>query len=190
MTLFRSLLFALIASSLAACAGDPGGSTSAPTTGPDLADPGVLAGDPPGLVARAVLPAATFADGPPSGALISGGLVGGSFPAQPVQGISSLVDARDGTFLAMADNGFGTLDNSADFRLRIYRLRPNFKTAAGGTGDIEVESFIELHDPAHLIKFAIVNEFTRDRVLTGADFDIESLRVALDGTLWIGDEFG
>src|SRR5688572_30346803 len=112
MTLFRSLLFALIASSLAACAADPG----SPSTGPDLGDPGALAGEAPGLVARAVLPAATFADGPLSGTLISGGLVGGFFPAQPVQGISSLVDARDGTFLAMADNGFGSLDNSADFR--------------------------------------------------------------------------
>src|SRR5262245_34576688 len=190
MMLSRSLLFALIASPLAACLGDPGSSAGAPGTGPDLPDPGALAGDPPGLIARAVLPAATFADGPLSGALISGGLVGGSFPAQPVQGISSLVDAHDGTFLAMPDNGYGTLDNSADFNLRVYRVRPNFKTQAGGPGDIEVESFIELHDPAHLIKQAIVNEFTRDRVLTGADFDIESLRVAPDGTLWIGDEFG
>jgi glycerophosphoryl diester phosphodiesterase len=143
-----------------------------------------------GLVARAVLPSATFADGPVSGTLISGGLVGGFFPAQPVQGFSSLVDARDGTFLAMPDNGYGALDNSADFNLRVYRIRPNFKTARGGNGDIEVESFIELHDPGHLVKFTIVNEFTRDRVLTGADFDIESLRVAPDGTLWIGDEFG
>src|SRR5215475_7734950 len=129
------------------------------------------------LVARAVLPAATFAEGPVSGTLIGGGLVGGFFPAQPVQGISSLVDAHDGTFLAMPDNGYGSLDNSADFNLRIYRIRPNFKTARGGNGDIEVESFIELHDPAHLITFTIVNEFTVDRVLTGADFDIESLRV-------------
>jgi len=54
-----------------------------------------------------VLPAATFADGPISGTLISGGVVGGTFPSQPVQGISSLVDAHDGTFLAMPDNGFG-----------------------------------------------------------------------------------
>jgi glycerophosphoryl diester phosphodiesterase len=188
MRFFRLLPFTLIAS-LAACAADPR-DTGSPSTGPDLGDPGTLAGDAPGLVARAVLPAAVFADGPLSGTLISGGLVGGFFPAQPVQGISSLVDARDGTFLAMADNGFGTLDNSADFHLRVYRIRPNFKTAAGGPGDIEIESFIELHDPARLIKFAIVNQFTRDRVLTGADFDIESLRVAPDGTLWIGDEFG
>src|SRR4030095_11601215 len=42
----------------------------------------------------------------------------------------------------------------------------------------------------HRIKFTIVNEFTRDRLLTGADFDIESLRVAPDGTLWIGHELG
>jgi len=163
-------------------------STSSSSEATDLF--GVAAHAPVGLVARAVLPAATFADGPISGTLISGGLVGGFFPGQPVQGISSLVDAHDGTFLAMPDNGYGTLDNSADFNLRVYRLRPNFKTAKGGAGDIEVESVIELHDPAHLVKFAIVNEFTRDRVLTGADFDIESLRVAPDGTLWIGDEFG
>jgi len=187
MTALRSLVFALSAPALA-CGFDPSGSSGDPSSA--MPGPGAGPGAGPALIARAVLPAATFAGGPPSGALISGGLVGGGFPAQPVQGISSLVDARDGTFLAMADNGYGTLDNSADFQLRIYRLRPNFKTASGGSGDIEVESFIELHDPAHLIKFAIVNERTPDRVLTGADFDIESLRVAPDGTLWIGDEFG
>jgi glycerophosphoryl diester phosphodiesterase len=184
MTIFRSLVLALSASSIAACAADLPGSHGDPSTG----KPGA---DGPQLVARAVLPAATFADGPVSGALISGGLVGGVFPAQPVQGLSSLVDARDGTFLALADNGYGTLDNSADFHLRVYRLRPNFKTAPGvGDGDVEVAGYVELHDPAHLIKWTIVNEFTPDRVLTGADFDVESLRVARDGSLWIGDEFG
>jgi hypothetical protein len=30
----------------------------------------------------------------------------------------------------------------------------------------------------------------RNRYLTGADFDIESVREAHDGTLWFGDEFG
>ena len=51
-------------------------------------------------------------------------------------------------------------------------------------------SHIELHDPDHKIPFAIVNNFTSKRVLTGADFDIESLQRAQDGTLWFGDEFG
>ncbi len=40
------------------------------------------------------------------------------------------------------------------------------------------------------IPFALVNEFTRARVLTGADFDVESMQRAADGTLWFGDEFG
>src|SRR5262249_51974606 len=160
MTASRSLMF-LLSAALPACAVPP---VDDPGAGP-IGTIGTAGSDPPGLLARAVLPAATFAPGPISGTLISGGLVGGVFPSQPVQGISSLVDAHDGTFLAMPDNGYGTLDNSADFNLRVYRIRPNFKTVHGGGGDIEVEDFIELHDPGHLIKWTIVNEVNRDRVL-------------------------
>ncbi len=138
-----------------------------------------------GLVGRAVLPAATFVEGPGSGSLI-----GANFSSQPVQGISCLVAVNDGSFWAMPDNGYGAIENSADFRLRVYRIRPELKTASGGTGNVSVESYIELRDPDHKIKFAIVNHFTTERVLTGADFDIESMRIAADGTLWIGDEFG
>lgn len=138
-----------------------------------------------GLVGRAVLPAATFVDGPASGSY-----AGVNFTSQPVQGFSCLVDNEDGSFWALSDNGYGSIENSADFRLRIYRIRPELKTASGGSGNVSVESYIELHDPDHKVKFAIVNEFTQERVLTGADFDVESLRVAPDGTLWIGDEFG
>ena len=29
-----------------------------------------------------------------------------------------------------------------------------------------------------------------DRILTGWDFDLESMQVAKDGTLWFGEEFG
>ena len=101
-----------------------------------------------------------------------------------------MVDAKDGSFWALSDNGYGAIENSADFRLRIYRIRPELKTAQGGTGNVSVESYVELRDPDHQVKFAIVNQFTSDRVLTGADFDVESLRIAPDGTLWIGDEFG
>ena len=38
--------------------------------------------------------------------------------------------------------------------------------------------------------FPITNEQTADRLLTGADFDIESVVRAKDGTFWIGEEFG
>ena len=50
--------------------------------------------------------------------------------------------------------------------------------------------FLELSDPDRKIPFAIVNHFSKQRILTGADFDIESMRRARDGTLWFGDEFG
>ena len=33
----------------------------------------------------------------------------------------------------MPDNGYGAKTNSGDFLLRLYRIRPDFKTAAGGT---------------------------------------------------------
>ena len=42
-----------------------------------------------------------------------------------------MVDNRDGTFWAMPDNGFGAKANSADFLLRLYRVRPKWETAGG-----------------------------------------------------------
>jgi glycerophosphoryl diester phosphodiesterase len=139
------------------------------------------------LTGRAVLPAQTFAPGPPSGALAG---VGAPFASQPVQGFSAVLPGPGDTYWAMADNGYGAIENSADFNLRVYRIRPALRTAAGGPGTIDVQGFIELHDPDHRIPFAIVNAFSDQRVLTGADFDIESLRRDPDGSLWFGDEFG
>lgn len=144
------------------------------------------------LVAWASLSGDTFADGPSSGSYIGGGANGRSapFPGQPVQGFSAVLDNDDGTFDVMSDNGFGAITNSADYHLRVYTIRPDFRAVDGGSGDIAVESFIELHDPDRQIPFGIVNHFSDDRILTGADFDIESFQRANDGTLWFGDEFG
>ena len=104
----------------------------------------------------------------------------------------------------MPDNGFGAQDNSADYLLRLYRIAPHFKTKRGGAGTIDVRKFITLRDPGYRIPFQIVADFElypksgipvdpeirKHRWLTGADFDIESVRVGHDGTLWFGDEFG
>ncbi|MGL5985416.1 MAG: esterase-like activity of phytase family protein, partial [Burkholderiales bacterium] len=151
--------------------------------------------DPAGvtLAGRAVLPAATFADGPVSGQYLGGSEFNGikaPFDKQPVQGFSAVLKNADGSYSVMADNGYGSIENSADFNLRVYSVRPAFKTTSGGAGTVAVEGFIELKDPNRKITFPIVNEFTTDRVLTGADFDIESMQRAADGTLWFGDEFG
>jgi len=157
------------------------------------------------LTGRAVLPADTFAPGPASGQFI--GPANGRTPPfamQPVQGISAVLQGPGGSYLVMCDNGFGAKSNSADFVLRVYRLDPDFKTKSGGTGSVNFEVFFTLRDPDHKINFPIIAELAKypsstidvdpvirnGRLLTGADFDIESFRRANDGTFWFGDEFG
>jgi glycerophosphoryl diester phosphodiesterase len=142
------------------------------------------------LKAFATLPADTFAPGPLSGALISANGRTGPFPGQPIQGFSGVQFADQNSFWFMPDNGYGAKTNSSDFLLRIYRVDPNFRSAEGGNGSVNILNFIQLADPDRKASFQIVNENTTERLLTGADFDIESLNLANDGTIWIGDEFG
>ena len=164
--------------------------------------------DRPTLVGFASLPAASFAPGPTSGQFINAanGVTPPFVNRQPIQGFSSVLRASDGDFLVMPDNGFGAKPTSADFVLRVYRIAADFKTRTGGTGTILMKSFITLHDPDRRINFPIVAErefypgtpagiavdpeIRKQRLLTGADLDIESFREAPDGTFWFGDEFG
>lgn len=173
------------------------------------------------LLERAVLPSATFSPGPTSGQFATGGNgVTTPFPdRQPVQGFSAVIPGPiDGTFLVMADNGFGTKPNSPDALLRVYTVRPDFDTGVVFSADRRTgqrlsrfteTSFITLSDPWRRVPFTIVADgvnypgtsttgatlpvdpaIRQNRWLTGADFDIESVRRASDGTLWFGDEFG
>jgi hypothetical protein len=144
----------------------------------------------PSLEARAILPADAVASAPFPG-------VPNTDPApapgstQPVGGFSALLDAPGkGVFFAMPDNGFGSKANSRSFLLRVYRVRADFETARGGDGEVEILDWITLRDPRERVPFAIVNEGTEKRLLTGGDFDIESMRVDRRGDLWFGDEFG
>ena len=167
----------------------------------------------PTLTGRAILPADASAPAPFPGAP-------NAEPApapgsrQPVGGFSALLDApgRD-TFYAMPDNGFGTKANSRSFLLRVYRVRTDFETARdrrgddddrggddddrrgddddrGGDGSVEILNWITLRDPDRRIPFAIINGSTPERLLTGGDLDLESFRIARNGTLWFGEEFG
>src|SRR5215510_2690665 len=101
------------------------------------------------LTGIAILPADTFESGPTSGQFITP--ANGRIPpfpnGQPVQGISSVLRVSNGDFLVMSDNGFGAKDNSQDYVLRVHRISPDFRTSSGGTGSIEVKSFITLSDP-------------------------------------------
>jgi hypothetical protein len=139
---------------------------------------------------------------------------------QPVQGFSAVLRGPvKGTYLVMSDNGFGAKGNSADALLRVYTVRPDFETGAvqpahrldgSALAEFTAESYITLRDPWRKIPFAIVADgvvypntpagggvpiavdptIKANRLLTGADFDIESIRRAPDGSLWFGDEFG
>ena len=139
---------------------------------------------------------------------------------QPVQGFSAVLRGPvKGTYLVMSDNGFGNKANSPDALLRVYTVKPDFdsgevKPVNRFTGDVQDEftagTFITLSDPWKKVPFNIVADgvnypgtparggapipvdaaIKTHRLLTGGDFDIESIRRAPDGTLWFGDEFG
>src|SRR3954463_13465082 len=137
----------------------------------------------PRLEERAILPAdATFPA--PFGGVINTDPAPAPGSTQPVGGFSALLDAGNDDYYAMPDNGFGSKANSRSFILRLYRVRPNFKR-----GTVQVKDAITLSDPDQHIPFALVNENTDDRILTGGDFDIESVRRLKDGTFYFGDEF-
>ncbi|UTO06192.1 esterase-like activity of phytase family protein [Moraxella sp. FZLJ2107] len=143
------------------------------------------------LTGFAKLGVETYADGPMSGSAVKAANgITPPFKAQPVQGFSGALKNNDGSYTVLADNGFGAKDNSADFLLRLYQVAVDFRTQAGGTGEVKVLNYVQLKDPNRLIPFEIVNQNSPDRLLTGADFDPESIQRDADGGYWIGEEFG
>jgi glycerophosphoryl diester phosphodiesterase len=143
----------------------------------------------PTLEGRAILPDAATAPAP-FGAVPNADPAPAAGATQPIGGFSALLDAGHGTYWAMPDNGFGSKANSRSFILRVYRVRPHFRTERGGSGAVDVLEAVSLRDPDHRIPFPIVNGATPERILTGGDFDIESVRIAPDGTFWFGEELG
>eukprot|EP01024_Parvocaulis_polyphysoides_P023064 TRINITY_DN21336_c1_g1_i2.p1 TRINITY_DN21336_c1_g1~~TRINITY_DN21336_c1_g1_i2.p1 ORF type:complete len:472 (-),score=68.12 TRINITY_DN21336_c1_g1_i2:85-1500(-) len=112
--------------------------------------------------------------------------------AEPVQGISGIKTIRGandnptGTYWVIVDNGYGTKLNSADALLKAMRIRPNFETGEVAFSD---QNTVYLHDPDHVYPYPIVNEYSQQRYLTGADFDPESIQ-PIGEFIYIGDEFG
>jgi hypothetical protein len=139
---------------------------------------------------------------------------------QPVQGFSAVLRGPTfGTFLVMVDNGFGSKTNSADSLLRFYSVKADFLTRFGGSGQVlpvargtgavlpsfSAESTFQLNDQGFKAGFSTIADQTTyytsstisvdpsiksNRLLTGADFDLESVRKVKDGTYWFGEEFG
>jgi hypothetical protein len=121
-----------------------------------------------------------------------------------------MVPAHDGTWWALADNGYAWRGNSADFQLVLYRVDPRWGDSAGP----RVVDSVVLRDPERRIPWTIVCDAAHGsrlpdlsfnappapppacgsegeaRILTGFDLDPESLVRAPDGTFWISEEFG
>lgn len=141
------------------------------------------------LTGFAVLPADTFTPGPTSGQFIEArnNRQPPFIDQQPVQGFSALIKDEKGSYIVLSDNGFGARDNSSDYILSIYHIDPDFRTAEGGTGSIQVSKVIRLSDPEHHLPYPAAR--ISDNLLTGADLDPESFRRVEDGSYWIGEEF-
>ncbi|WP_043700516.1 esterase-like activity of phytase family protein [Tepidimonas taiwanensis] len=161
------------------------------------------------LAGHAILPAQTFLPAPkdaPADLKISGKFTTGQrvekigsvegksagrptgvslpFAGQPVQGHSGIKRMADGSFWLLTDNGAGSKANSPDFMLFLNRYAVDFKT-----GQFKRLETVFLHDPDKKVPHRIVHEGTKQRYLTGADFDPEGFQIA-GGHFWIGDEFG
>jgi len=170
------------------------------------------------LTGWAMMPAATFSDGPTSGqfAFTNDNSPANNPPyvnAQPVQGFSGVLAGPNGSYQMLVDNGFGAKSNSSDALLRIYAVQvdwttksvsaANFKTGAVLPA-FNAASHITLNDATNKMPYAIVADgltypgsaipvdpaIKSGRLLTGGDLDIESVRQDKNGNLWFGDEFG
>ncbi|MDR2100176.1 MAG: esterase-like activity of phytase family protein [Campylobacteraceae bacterium] len=106
------------------------------------------------------------------------------FSGQPLQGHSGIKYLKDGTLWLLTDNGAGSKINSPDFMLYLNHYKVDFKS-----GEFQLLKSVFLHDEDKKVPFHIVNEGSKKRYLTGADFDTESFQI-IDNHFWIGDEFG
>ncbi|MFN7101608.1 MAG: esterase-like activity of phytase family protein [Pseudorhizobium sp.] len=106
------------------------------------------------------------------------------FDGQPVQGFSGIKTMPDGSFWSLSDNGFGSKTNSSDAALMLHNIRFDWDA-----GTVERLNTVFLSDPDKKAPFPIVLEGSDSRYLTGADFDLESIQPAEDGS-WVGEEFG
>lgn len=136
------------------------------------------------------------------------------YDGQPIPGFSGMIPSnRPGRFIGLPDNGYGAQGNSADFLIGFYEVTPRFKTTGDGTtsrGPVIVHSFTSFSDPLGLLDSTYITDgpvytrrtyystsailvdprITTGRLLTGADFDVESIARMDDGTYWVGEEFG
>jgi hypothetical protein len=118
----------------------------------------------------AMMPAATYSDGPTSGQFA---FTNSNSPAnnppfinqQPVQGFSGVLAGANGSYRMLVDNGFGSKANSPDALLRMYAVQVDWAAHTVGAADFNsgaalpgftAASRIGLNDANSKIGFGIV----------------------------------
>lgn len=106
------------------------------------------------------------------------------FEGQPRQGHSGILSLSGSKFVIITDNGLGNKKNSKDSMLYYNFYDVDFKS-----GEVKPQKTVFLKDPDRIVDFLIVTEGTKERYLTGGDFDPESIQFVGD-FVYIGEEFG
>jgi glycerophosphoryl diester phosphodiesterase len=168
------------------------------------------------LTGWAEIPSTYRHPGPTSGQFTTGPVNGVTPPyvGQPIPGFSGMIPGLTaGVFTSLPDNGFGAQTNSADFVIGLYEVTPAIKKTGDGTtsrGPVTINSRLNFSDPNMLATadyitdgpvyartnyyggsaIAVDPAIKTGKLLTGADFDVESIARMNDGTFWVGEEFG
>ncbi|MGZ8270816.1 MAG: esterase-like activity of phytase family protein, partial [Methylophilus sp.] len=157
------------------------------------------------LVGWAEMPMHTYAEGVTSGQFNDGADIAKN--KQIVQGFSAVLQVKQkNEFYFLVDNGFGEKNNSADALLRLYKVKINFSVKESKESSVEPLRFLNFSDPSHMLGFKIQADYQhyyqqdnnpqvdpiiiKNRLLTGADIDPESIQVDKNQHYWVGDEFG
>ena len=157
------------------------------------------------LVGWAEMPLHTYADGPTEGQFNSGAEIANN--KQIIQGFSAVLPSnQENQFYFLTDNGFGEQNNSADALLRLYAVNVDFNTTIKKNNAVLANQYVNISDPDHKLSFKIQADYShyynkasnpevnkaivKNRLLTGADIDPESVRIDKNGNFWLGDEFG
>lgn len=103
---------------------------------------------------------------------------------EPLEGFSSITARPDATYWVMADTGHSFRRHREDVELVYHHVYIDWQT-----GRARLLSAVALRDPDRKLPFPIVNEYSRDRVLTSADLNIDGMHV-LGYSAWFADDSG
>ncbi len=146
------------------------------------------------LSLRAILPAETYTDGPPSGAALAAKKsindIGVPFTSQPAGGFTGIARGiYKNTWLLLGGHGYDTKANSSDLQLRAILIEADWrKTDGSGSGAVSVGDWIILSDAHKHLATPLKTGNTPTRLLTTGDFILRGVgRAANNQSLWTID---